>query len=379
MVDDNIKPADEKLPVSTNTNSSVAASSTYDAAIVNQLRARAASGDMEAQFLVGSHYEKGEGGFPVHFEKAKDYYLQAAQSNHPEAFLALGKLQLERLKNPKLAFQYVKQSAEQFGSPESQFILSQLYAYGHGCPRNEGEAKRFFRRARFQIAASDHKIEAWLIHGKELCDFEEQKGLSIAQLSLSDRIQRHHRDTISQIPNEQIQIDLQEFSRIASAPPPTPYLNTPLPLDGFPIIQKRAIQGSVIAQNFLRSLYLRLLVVTKLCEEKLTEEEIDGCLEAFLESWELNDLLTGPGPELCEVSSQRLEQDPNHVNAALVLGLFFHGSNSERVDYWKRFVAQHGKVADGHHMLGCAYAFNSEVSLVTLKQQTTVTIFFSHF
>jgi len=282
---------------------------------------------------------------------------------------------LERLKNPKLAFQYVRRSVEQTGSPGSQLVLSQLYAHGHGCPRNEEEARKFFRRARFQISQggtdrdnislSDLRLvfELWLIHGKELCEFEAQKGLKSENLSLSDRLERYHRESSNSsqtAEDEKTQSDNWQTlqSRLASFTLRTPSVYCP----GFYVVQQRAyLEGSITAKNFLRSLYLREMVSEKL-SEKPTDEEIDDCLETFIETWELNDLLTVPGPDLLEVSSRRLQQDPNHVNAALILGLYFNGSDSERIDYWKKFVAQHGKVAEGHNLLAGAYANVSEVS-----------------
>ncbi len=56
---------------------------------VSELIKKADSGDMSAQFAVGSAYDFGKGA-PRDGEKAKKYYLMAAEQGHVEAENSLG-------------------------------------------------------------------------------------------------------------------------------------------------------------------------------------------------------------------------------------------------------------------------------------------------
>jgi len=111
-------------------------------------RAKADSGDAEAQKSLGSIYAKGQGVKQSYAEAAK-WYRQAADQGHAGAQAALGELYEAGQGVPcddAEAARWYRRAAEQ-GDVGGQYYLAVLYVMGKGVPRDIAEAVKWYRRA----------------------------------------------------------------------------------------------------------------------------------------------------------------------------------------------------------------------------------------
>ncbi|WP_171022145.1 tetratricopeptide repeat protein [Cohaesibacter sp. CAU 1516] len=115
----------------------------------------AASGDSYAQFYLGQAHRLGWIGKSVDFDKAVDWYRQAAEQGHQRAQYQLGlmykrgRVVPEGPENDRLAADWFQKASNQ-GNGYAQFELAQMYAKKRGVPTNvDADAKAFelFKKA----------------------------------------------------------------------------------------------------------------------------------------------------------------------------------------------------------------------------------------
>ncbi|CAF1355338.1 unnamed protein product [Didymodactylos carnosus] len=166
--------------------------------------------DPNLLFLHGSNYTRGEGNFPQDYERAEQCYRKAAESGqHANAELALAQLLLQHFKRNSEGFQFMRRAAEK-GHSLAQFYLGKLYAFGHGCERNEDAARRWLKRASIQglkkvvIGESTNIDDSELMdiqpdeiikRGKNVFEHEKSMNLSMTNMSLEERVERYAEHT----------------------------------------------------------------------------------------------------------------------------------------------------------------------------------------
>jgi len=113
-----------------------------------ELIAKARAGDTEAQFQLGELYQAGRD-VPQSYERAANWYRQAAEQGHEMAQLFLAALYDHGqgvTQDYAQAFLWYRKAAEQ-GNPIAQYNLGQHYSDGHGVPQDFAEAANWDRKA----------------------------------------------------------------------------------------------------------------------------------------------------------------------------------------------------------------------------------------
>lgn len=176
--------------------------------------------DTNALFLLGLNYLDGNSGYEKDLNLAYKYLKEAAELNHVEATFQLSKLLLDKLKRSEEGFQYCLKASEK-GDLEASRQLMNLYAFGHGCERDETNARRIAIRVANRIkklneadeliipeknntlskdsiikpgklkeSIPKNYIEKTIEFGKKLCEFEEKENLSKSGLNIDERMYR---------------------------------------------------------------------------------------------------------------------------------------------------------------------------------------------
>lgn len=115
---------------------------------IDLYRHLAAKGDAWAMFRLGSSYAKGIGVQQSDTE-ALHWWQQAANLNHPDAYLALGMMYSDGMAfapDYRIAFTWFSKSAE-LNVAEAQFQLGGLYRKGLGVEKNVKLAVEWYRKA----------------------------------------------------------------------------------------------------------------------------------------------------------------------------------------------------------------------------------------
>src|SRR4051794_26144099 len=124
-----------------------AATSEFD-----HLKAKADSGDAEAQFALGLMYDLGID-VPRNYAESGKWYLKAANQGLAEAQFKLGVRYFEFGKqareNYTTAFTWFYRAANQ-GIAEAQFNIGLMYQLGRGVPTNKVEAYKWYNVAAAQ-------------------------------------------------------------------------------------------------------------------------------------------------------------------------------------------------------------------------------------
>lgn len=105
---------------------------------------KADSGDMSAQFDVGVAYDLGKGA-PKDIDKAKKYYLLAAEQEHAEAQNSLGSLYEAEGNNIEAASWYYK--AAQHNHPLAMNSLAIYYIKGVGMPEDKKKGLELYTKS----------------------------------------------------------------------------------------------------------------------------------------------------------------------------------------------------------------------------------------
>jgi TPR repeat protein len=115
----------------------------------DSFRAKAESGDAQAQSDLGKAYAKGEGVKQSYTEAAK-WYLKAAEQGNPSAQNALGELyeagQGVGKNNYDEAAKWYRRASDQ-GFASAQYNLAALYVMGNGVPRSNADAAKWYIQA----------------------------------------------------------------------------------------------------------------------------------------------------------------------------------------------------------------------------------------
>lgn len=122
---------------------------------LEQLQAKAASGDAEAQFNLGVIYDNGEG-VPRDYKAAREWFRKAAEQGNAMAQNSLGLMYADGQDEPQdyqKAAEWIRKAAEQ-GHTNAQASLGWMYANGKGVPQDYSQAYMWSNIA----AASGHGI-----------------------------------------------------------------------------------------------------------------------------------------------------------------------------------------------------------------------------
>lgn len=114
----------------------------------DELKAKAESGNAEAQLMLGSMLANGEG-VPQSFEEAAKWFRKSADQNNAEAQFALSLMHVngDGVKQDfGEAVNWAKKAAEQ-GHPLAQINLAIAYRSGTGIATNLAEAAKWFKKA----------------------------------------------------------------------------------------------------------------------------------------------------------------------------------------------------------------------------------------
>ncbi|MDH3335686.1 MAG: sel1 repeat family protein [Rhodospirillaceae bacterium] len=128
---------------------------------IKKLKPVAESGDMEAQYQLGSYYENGQGVAPDKGVAAY-WYKKAAEQGHVPAQFSLGKIYEsgEGLKQDFFAASKWYRLAASFGNHrDAQFNLAQMYFKGRGVDHDYGKAITFYRQA----ASQGHPVAQFIL------------------------------------------------------------------------------------------------------------------------------------------------------------------------------------------------------------------------
>ncbi len=155
-------------------------------------------GDKYTAFLFGLNYFEGSNGFGKDLVKAEEKLRKAAQLGHPLAGFVLGKLLLTKKENEE-AFVLINQAA-QMGNTDAMFTLGNLLAYGHGCPKNEKEARRWLRCS--GLYHDSREMEKHMHFAKRVVEYEKAKKLDIDELTYQERMSRFVARDLAQMPKE---------------------------------------------------------------------------------------------------------------------------------------------------------------------------------
>ena len=140
---------------------------------ISKLIKKADSGDKNAQFSVGSAYDFGQGA-PHDGEKAKKYYLMAAEQGHAEAQNSLGSI-FEAEGNYTEAASWYYQAVQQ-GHPLAMNSIAHYYLQGMGVPQDKNKGiELYITAANLGMPQAMYNLGAIHIAG-EIVDKDVPKG-----------------------------------------------------------------------------------------------------------------------------------------------------------------------------------------------------------
>jgi len=135
---------------------------------IDDLRAAAEKGDVEAQLELGFIYEEGRGVRQDHAAAVK-WYRKAAEQGLAKAQFKLGlrySIGLGVLEDTEEALKWQRKAAEQ-GDPDGQAALSVMYGKGHGVPQDDREMIKWLQKAAVQgHAMAQSSLGTMYINGR---------------------------------------------------------------------------------------------------------------------------------------------------------------------------------------------------------------------
>jgi hypothetical protein len=152
--------------------------------------------DPNALFLLGENYFKDDN--KKDLELAYKYLKEASDLNHLEATYLLSDLLLNTLRRAKEGFEYCLKASER-GHISASRDLIDLYAFGHGCERDEAKARRIVSRVTLRDEFNHNSnnkligivknIDETIKIGKEVYEFEEKEEfVTKSALNLTERL-----------------------------------------------------------------------------------------------------------------------------------------------------------------------------------------------
>jgi len=316
--------------------------------------------DPDALFLLGNEYFEGTSAHPKDQDNALKLWEAAAKKDHVEAAFRAATHFLEEKKDPSKGFGYMLQAAGA-GDPQAQLQVAKLYAYGHGCTRDEVAARRFHQRASLQGAYWDCEIsmESLIKRGRELVRFEQEESLSIEGLTIPERgrraIKRHA--TEESAPRNKI---LEQIQALKQPTPDCPIIEKDVRLWLQPMAE-RAKSGSVMALAFVQA--------TKMIEEGMqlvrSGEEESG-LGLVLDSyrvWEAAVFFQGKDVDILRsIAKRRLDERPKDLLGLMLILRMVRMGVEQTILFVRNCIEAHPREAVFHRHLACMYGFQQKWS-----------------
>jgi tetratricopeptide (TPR) repeat protein len=243
--------------------------------------------------LLGSNHYYGSNGYGKDFAKCYEYLTKAAEQNHLEAIYLLGHVLLYDLRKSKEAFELYLRASKlpHVDVPLVNSTLATLYAKGHGCERNETEARRCFERQKGSQYEEDKSVEDTLELGADICNFEKEHNLTTDDMTLNDRAERFLLADPEWKP-ESIAF-LKDFRKAAEKKMEPCYAAILDANETIPRMIKLAEAGSVTAKKYLDSLMLSRQAVTCLRNKQPAE-----AFRLLVEAYRIWDIFFLPYDEL---------------------------------------------------------------------------------
>ena len=223
--------------------------------------------DTEALVFTGLNYSHGDFGVEKDLNKAYECFKEAVNKGSVDGAFCLSEILFEEMKKNEEGFKYCLEAAEG-GSLQAQYKLANLYAYGHGCARDEEKARRMAKRAHrnmdekqnnksgvtkqeedkedLRVGAwkNESEVESMIELGKSLCDFEKRNGFGSDGLRLKEREVRYLNSRVdSRLFKSQKETDL--FEKVISSEPRVlrPCSGRPMSFEWLPKIAQAAEKG----------------------------------------------------------------------------------------------------------------------------------------
>lgn len=206
-------------------------------------------------YRLGLNHFYGKNGVTRDLSQAKHYLLLAVGTGDVEANVLLGKIYTFRRKFEK-TFSYFSVAAEN-GSPDAQYEVGRLLAFGVGCKRDEALAEKWLLEAQRQgFQTRSHKSSQWvgeiLQSSRKILKFESENELGTNGLSVEERLKRCFSsirlgiDQVQKLVEHAIKFDTRMPSQLDQDLEPA--------IDQWmPLMMKRANRGSHTAQCFFKA------------------------------------------------------------------------------------------------------------------------------
>ena len=318
--------------------------------------------DPEALFLLGNDFFEGTSEHPRNVNKALELWEQAARKGHVRAACLSASAYLDEKKEPSKGFQYMLQAADA-GDANSQMEVARLYAYGHGCSRDEVSARRYHNRAvlggaRFEgDGGTKSPLEEWLVAGKSIVEFEAKESLGTKGLTLRERCFRYGERLLgaASVPGINFAEIFEGINRMTSRPTFKGIALNPNLEEWLPQMLWRASQGSVMAQAFLKSasmIHDAILLIDR-------GEEQQG-IALVLDSyplWEFPLINDGNRERLLRIADKRLNANPKDREGLLMTMHLSRMGVEQSVIFLEKCIQAHPLEARFHHRLACMYGF----------------------
>jgi len=336
------------------------------------LKKAAKKADPGSLFLLGQNYQNGTGGFEKDLIQAEQHLREACKAGYSEANLPLGKLLLELKKNEE-AFEFIKLAAEK-GCDKGQFELGFLYAYGHGCDRDEGKARRWFNRAKqqgllltFNFPKRGETSEddwTWVDRqidlGKEISEFETQQQLKPKGISIEERKRRFVSSQFDgKDPSTPDYLELLEIGLRNGKSSDTLIVRSmnDITLECINELSSRAKNGSATAQSFFNACEMVEKAMDLLKQHQSTDAF--KLVRFSLREWDRPIVLYSDFYSECfEAAKQALDQNSQDADALYVLAYFdTTQSIEEKLQMAKRCVELDPSVPDFHQLLSSMFGY----------------------
>ena len=254
------------------------------------------------------------------------------------------------------AFHFITRAAELKEDTVAQYQLGVLYSCGHGCERNEKQARRWLQRAARQ-GSTNVDINNAVVAGKLLVEFEAQQNLSSSGMKQEDRWNRFLQSGVDPKYREETKSVMDFVKKGKDNPPsfkPFKFKN----MDKIPDLAERAEQGSKTAQIFFTAMTLWDQVSAHLQSIEFHDAFI--AFRAAERAWDRFPVPEHQWTSLHRAAKMAFDANPNDAEALFVILRCQMRANIHPIDglaMAKKCVSLNPMVADFHHLLGCLHGF----------------------